>query len=197
MHTNTHYRRIDGRADGYLAFLTTSKVTFHIHNRAMADQAGFSRRFTTFSPFVRFIPECPNKHSTTISPVCFLCRSAIGQSSSFITPLNIQKSHKHTSRMKGCLKFNPTPSPGHDTQGQHHNELGQAHCYHLPTTTSSPLTALSPATASSSCTTDAATMTAQTHRKCVAFCAEGSETVYPADEWDRTPAEPARNLSYQ
>ncbi|KAF8799229.1 hypothetical protein BYT27DRAFT_7044993, partial [Phlegmacium glaucopus] len=36
-----------------------------------------------------------------------------------------------------------------------------------------------------------------THRKCVAFCAKGSETVYTADEWDRTPTEPARKLSYQ
>ena len=33
-------------------------------------------------------------------------------------------------------------------------------------------------------------------RKCVAFCAEGSEEVHVADEWDRTPA-PARKLSYQ
>ena len=103
--------------------------------------------------------------------------------------------------MKGCLKFNPTPSPGHDSQGQHHNEHGQqAHCYHFSSTASSPLTASLPTTtttASSSCSTDAANSTTQTYRKCVAFCAEGSETVYPADEWDRTPAEPARNLSYQ
>ncbi|TFK68736.1 hypothetical protein BDN72DRAFT_653317 [Pluteus cervinus] len=34
-------------------------------------------------------------------------------------------------------------------------------------------------------------------RKCVAFGADGSEVVYVADEWDRTPAEPARHLSYQ
>ncbi|KAF8236716.1 hypothetical protein L208DRAFT_1390509 [Tricholoma matsutake] len=33
--------------------------------------------------------------------------------------------------------------------------------------------------------------------KCVAFGAEGSEEVYPADVWDRTPAEPARQLSYE
>lgn len=33
--------------------------------------------------------------------------------------------------------------------------------------------------------------------KCVAFGAEGSEEVYPADVWDRTPSEPARRLSYQ
>lgn len=35
------------------------------------------------------------------------------------------------------------------------------------------------------------------HRKCVAFGAEGSEEVYTADEWDRTPTEPARKLTYQ
>ena len=79
--------------------------------------------------------------------------------------------------MKGCLKLSPTPTtPGFDLQAE-------AHCHHTPTTAS---------------TTDVAnTAPSQTHRKCVAFCAEGSETVYPADEWDRTPAEPARKLSYQ
>jgi hypothetical protein len=100
--------------------------------------------------------------------------------------------------MKGCLKLSPTPN-GHDSQG---NEHGEAHCHHAPTATSSPTTASSSTTAPSSATTDAANATpsqlhTQTHRKCVAFCAEGSETVYPADEWDRTPAEPARKLSYQ
>ena len=73
-----------------------------------------------------------------------------------------------------------------------HNEHGSgARCHHTPTT---------PTTAASSSSTDAVTPTQahiQTHRKCVAFCAEGSETVYTADEWDRTPAEPARKLSYQ
>ncbi|KAJ6580825.1 hypothetical protein B0H19DRAFT_845982, partial [Mycena capillaripes] len=34
-------------------------------------------------------------------------------------------------------------------------------------------------------------------RKCVAFNAEGSEEVHFADEWDRTPTEPATRLSYQ
>ncbi|KAJ7303020.1 hypothetical protein DFH08DRAFT_640571, partial [Mycena albidolilacea] len=34
-------------------------------------------------------------------------------------------------------------------------------------------------------------------RKCVAFNAEGSEEVHWADEWDRTPTEPATKLSYQ
>ncbi|KJA18066.1 hypothetical protein HYPSUDRAFT_98066, partial [Hypholoma sublateritium FD-334 SS-4] len=34
-------------------------------------------------------------------------------------------------------------------------------------------------------------------RKCVAFGAEGSEEVHTADEWDRTPTEPARKLTYQ
>ncbi|KAG7443339.1 uncharacterized protein BT62DRAFT_326383 [Guyanagaster necrorhizus] len=34
-------------------------------------------------------------------------------------------------------------------------------------------------------------------RKCVAFCDAGSEEVHVADEWDRTPSEPARSLSYQ
>ncbi|KAJ7863161.1 hypothetical protein B0H13DRAFT_1458283, partial [Mycena leptocephala] len=33
-------------------------------------------------------------------------------------------------------------------------------------------------------------------RKCVAFN-EGSEEVHWADEWDRTPTEPAKRLSYQ
>ncbi|KAJ7290415.1 hypothetical protein C8J57DRAFT_989144, partial [Mycena rebaudengoi] len=33
-------------------------------------------------------------------------------------------------------------------------------------------------------------------RKCVAF-GEVLEEVHPADEWDRTPTEPARRLSYQ
>ncbi|KAF8654640.1 hypothetical protein AX16_003493 [Volvariella volvacea WC 439] len=36
-----------------------------------------------------------------------------------------------------------------------------------------------------------------TTRKCVAFGAEGTEEVFIADEWDRTPTEPARKLSYQ
>ncbi|KAJ7236421.1 hypothetical protein B0H12DRAFT_999130, partial [Mycena haematopus] len=35
------------------------------------------------------------------------------------------------------------------------------------------------------------------YRKCVAFNAEGSEEVHWADEWDRTPTEPAKKLSYQ
>ncbi|KAJ7173432.1 hypothetical protein C8R46DRAFT_1348112 [Mycena filopes] len=34
-------------------------------------------------------------------------------------------------------------------------------------------------------------------RKCVVFTGEGSEQVYWADEWDRTPTEPATKLSYQ
>ncbi|KAF9459294.1 hypothetical protein BDZ94DRAFT_1312495 [Collybia nuda] len=34
-------------------------------------------------------------------------------------------------------------------------------------------------------------------RKCVAFGAEGTEEVYVADVWDRTPTEPARKLTYQ
>ncbi|KAM6496665.1 hypothetical protein JOM56_007138 [Amanita muscaria] len=34
-------------------------------------------------------------------------------------------------------------------------------------------------------------------RKCVAFEAEGTEQVFFADEWDRTPTEPTRRLSYQ
>ncbi|TEB36807.1 hypothetical protein FA13DRAFT_1085419 [Coprinellus micaceus] len=35
-------------------------------------------------------------------------------------------------------------------------------------------------------------------RKCVAFEADAClETVFVADEWDRTPTEPARKLSYQ
>ncbi|KAJ7780109.1 hypothetical protein DFH07DRAFT_463438 [Mycena maculata] len=33
--------------------------------------------------------------------------------------------------------------------------------------------------------------------KCVVFCEEGSEEVHWADEWDRTPTQPARRLSYQ
>ena len=157
-------------------------------------------RFTTFSPFVRFLPECP-QHSTTTSPVCFSCLSLIGLASSFTTPHNIQKSQSQSTRMKGCLKLSPTPT-WHDSQGQHHNEHVEANCYHAPTATSSPTTASSSTTAPSSGNTDAANTTpsqahTQTHRKCVAFCAEGSETVYPADEWDRTPAEPARKLSYQ
>ena len=92
--------------------------------------------------------------------------------------------------MKGCLKLSPTPSLCLDSQDQRHNEQCEVHCNHALTT------------ASSSSTTGAANTPlslahTQTHRKCVAFCAEGSETVYPADEWDRTPAEPARKLSYQ
>ena len=92
--------------------------------------------------------------------------------------------------MKGCLKLSPTPSPGLDSQVQHHSEQGGAHCHHAPTTASFPSTTDAAHTPPSLAHT-------QTHRKCVAFCAEGSETVYPADEWDRTPAEPARKLSYQ
>ncbi|KAJ7777137.1 hypothetical protein B0H16DRAFT_1226493, partial [Mycena metata] len=34
-------------------------------------------------------------------------------------------------------------------------------------------------------------------RKCVVFNAEGTEEVHWADEWDRTPTEPATKLSYQ
>lgn len=34
-------------------------------------------------------------------------------------------------------------------------------------------------------------------RKSVAFGEEISEEVYFADEWDRTPTEPARKLTYQ
>ncbi|KAJ6485529.1 hypothetical protein C8R45DRAFT_1214300 [Mycena sanguinolenta] len=34
-------------------------------------------------------------------------------------------------------------------------------------------------------------------RKCVAFNADGSEEIHWADEWDRTPTEPAKKLSYQ
>ncbi|KAJ7483362.1 hypothetical protein FB451DRAFT_941548, partial [Mycena latifolia] len=34
-------------------------------------------------------------------------------------------------------------------------------------------------------------------RKCVAFGPEGCEEVHWADEWDRTPTQPARKLSYQ
>ncbi|KAF8622500.1 hypothetical protein AX15_006947 [Amanita polypyramis BW_CC] len=34
-------------------------------------------------------------------------------------------------------------------------------------------------------------------RKCVAFEADGREQVFFADEWDRTPTEPTRKLSYQ
>lgn len=33
--------------------------------------------------------------------------------------------------------------------------------------------------------------------KHVAFGSDGSEEIYVADEWDRTPTEPARHLSYQ
>jgi len=78
--------------------------------------------------------------------------------------------------MKGCLKLSPA-----DVHGG---------CY-APTTLSS-----------TSSTTDAASTPPQshswqTHRKFVVFCAAGSETVYTADEWDRTPAEPARKLSFQ
>jgi hypothetical protein len=153
-----------------------------------------SRRFTTFSPFVRFPPgraHCPN--------TCLLyCRSVLV----LAFPRNIQKSQRQSTKMKGCLKLSPTPSLGHDSQGPHHN-VHEVHCYYAPTITSSPTSFSSPATASSSSSTDAANTTptqihTQTnHRKCVAFCAEGSETVYPADEWDRSPAEPARKLSYQ
>lgn len=35
-----------------------------------------------------------------------------------------------------------------------------------------------------------------TPRKCVAFCSEEEAEVWVADEWDRTPADPARKLSY-
>ncbi|KAF8211068.1 hypothetical protein K438DRAFT_1446180, partial [Mycena galopus ATCC 62051] len=35
------------------------------------------------------------------------------------------------------------------------------------------------------------------YRKCVAFNAAGSEEIHWADEWDRTPTEPAKKLSYQ
>ncbi|PFH46477.1 hypothetical protein AMATHDRAFT_51027 [Amanita thiersii Skay4041] len=34
-------------------------------------------------------------------------------------------------------------------------------------------------------------------RKCVAFEADGSEKIFVADEWDRTPTEPTRKLTYQ
>ncbi|KAF9038220.1 hypothetical protein BJ165DRAFT_1314602, partial [Panaeolus papilionaceus] len=34
-------------------------------------------------------------------------------------------------------------------------------------------------------------------KKTVAFGADGTEEVYVADEWDRTPMEPARKLTYQ
>lgn len=34
-------------------------------------------------------------------------------------------------------------------------------------------------------------------RKTVVFDAEGLEQFFIADEWDRTPSEPARHLSYQ
>ena len=183
-----------------MAFLTISRS--HIQDDTFPDSPpGLFHRFTTFSPFVRFLPEC-SQHSTTTSPVCFSCFSLIALASSLTTPYNIHNSHLQPSRMKGCLKLNSTHTPGHDSQGQHHNEHGETHCNHAPTTPSSPTSASSSTTAPSSSTTDAANMTSsqahpQTHRKCVAFCAEGSETVYPADEWDRTPAEPARKLSYQ
>ncbi|KAF9005302.1 hypothetical protein BDZ89DRAFT_598843 [Hymenopellis radicata] len=34
-------------------------------------------------------------------------------------------------------------------------------------------------------------------RKSVSFCSEDAYDIWDADEWDRTPSEPARNLSYQ
>ncbi|KAG2351850.1 hypothetical protein BDR07DRAFT_1293508, partial [Suillus spraguei] len=36
-----------------------------------------------------------------------------------------------------------------------------------------------------------------TCKKHVAFCEEGTEQVFEADEWDRTPAEIAQRLSYE
>ena len=89
--------------------------------------------------------------------------------------------------MKGCLKLSPMPS---HTQLQYLNTPnehtaaaaaaagggGETRCCHTPPATALPT---------------------QSQRKCVAFCAQGSETVYTADEWDRTPTEPARKLSYQ
>jgi len=72
--------------------------------------------------------------------------------------------------MKGCLKLNPV----------------NGGCY-TPT----------PSSTSDAASTTPTQAHAQTHRKCVAFCGDGSETVYTADEWDRTPARPARKLSYE
>lgn len=34
-------------------------------------------------------------------------------------------------------------------------------------------------------------------KKRVAFCEEGAEQVFEADEWDRTPTEIAQRLSYE
>ncbi|TFK39537.1 hypothetical protein BDQ12DRAFT_603985, partial [Crucibulum laeve] len=44
---------------------------------------------------------------------------------------------------------------------------------------------------------DSGCPTPNSARKCVVFDAQGLEKVYTADEWDRTPTEPARKLSYQ
>ncbi|KDR67733.1 hypothetical protein GALMADRAFT_258022 [Galerina marginata CBS 339.88] len=79
--------------------------------------------------------------------------------------------------MKGCLKT-PSPLPTPSTE--------RTSFYSSPNNSST-------STATSSTSTEAH----HSHRKCVAFGAEGSEEVYTADEWDRTPTEPARKLTYQ
>ncbi|PPQ97865.1 hypothetical protein CVT26_013034 [Gymnopilus dilepis] len=78
--------------------------------------------------------------------------------------------------MKGCLKFpSPLPTPGVE---------GRSSFYSNPNSST---------TSTASTSSDSHTA----HKKTVAFGAEGTEEIYVADEWDRTPTEPARKLSYQ
>ncbi|PPQ85234.1 hypothetical protein CVT25_010008 [Psilocybe cyanescens] len=104
--------------------------------------------------------------------------------------------------MKGCLKFSslsPTPTPALD--GHPSSSTSSTHAEDALGASSSggggspgvasPFYANSNASTSSTCS-------ATSSRKCVAFGAEGAlEEVYTADEWDRTPTEPARKLTYQ
>jgi hypothetical protein len=101
--------------------------------------------------------------------------------------------------MKGCLKLTSMPSRGPNSQipqinspNEHSN--GAQCCHALPAASPASATSEASCVANNASTSPVRT---QMHRKCVAFCAQGSETVYTADEWDRTPTEPARKLSYQ
>ena len=75
------------------------------------------------------------------------------------------------SRMKGCLKVRSrSPSPGQQ-DGHHDHDHDHDH--------------------------DQQHQQQCSHRKCVAFGIKVSEEVHIADEWDRTPTEPTRKLTYQ
>ncbi|KAF9499357.1 hypothetical protein BDN71DRAFT_174702 [Pleurotus eryngii] len=69
--------------------------------------------------------------------------------------------------MKGCLKYSS--------------------CTPMPSPGLPPAPPCTPTHSSDAC---------QSRRKCVAFSMSALEEIYVADEWDRTPTEPARHLSY-